>query len=81
MTKITETALRDAHQSLFATRLRKEHILEAAPLLDKVGYHSLEAWGGATFDVCLRFLGEDPWDRLAAIKKAAAKFRRIHACL
>ena len=71
MTKITETALRDAHQSLFATRMRTEDIVKAAPILDKVGYASLEAWGGATFDACLRFLAEDPWERLRAVKKAA----------
>lgn len=71
MTQITETALRDAHQSLFATRLRTADILQAAPMLDRVGYASLEAWGGATFDSCLRFLAEDPWDRLAQVKQAA----------
>jgi pyruvate carboxylase subunit B len=68
MTQITETALRDAHQSLFATRLRLGDAMEAAPLLDLVGFASLEAWGGATFDSCLRFLGEDPWLRLRALK-------------
>jgi len=73
MTKITETALRDAHQSLFATRMRTKDILDAAPLLDQVGYASLEAWGGATFDACLRFLAEDPWDRLRRVKAAAPK--------
>lgn len=71
MSKITETALRDAHQSLFATRLRTEDLVRAAPILDKVGYYSLEAWGGATFDSCLRFLAEDPWERLRRIKAAA----------
>ncbi len=71
MTKICETALRDAHQSLFATRMRTSDIIEAAPLLDKVGYSSLEAWGGATFDACLRFLNEDPWERLRQVKAAA----------
>ena len=71
MTGITETALRDAHQSLIATRMRTVDILEATPLLDEVGYASLEAWGGAPFDSCLRFLAEDPWDRLTAIKAAA----------
>jgi pyruvate carboxylase subunit B len=71
MTNITETLLRDAHQSLMATRMRTPDILEAAPLLDRVGYASLEAWGGATFDACLRFLNEDPWDRLSKVKKAA----------
>jgi pyruvate carboxylase subunit B len=71
MTKITETALRDAHQSLFATRLRTADIVEAAPLLDRVGFASLEAWGGATFDAPLRFLNEDPWERLRLVKAAA----------
>ena len=71
MTLITETALRDAHQSLFATRLRTADIVAAAPLLDRVGFASLEAWGGATFDAPLRFLNEDPWDRLRATKAAA----------
>lgn len=71
MTKICETALRDAHQSLFATRMRTSDIIEATPLLDKVGFSSLEAWGGATFDACLRFLNEDPWERLRQVKAAA----------
>ena len=67
---ITETVLRDAHQSLLATRMRTEEMLPALPLLDKIGYHSLECWGGATFDSCLRFLNEDPWERLRTIRKA-----------
>ncbi|MCK9460551.1 MAG: pyruvate carboxylase subunit B [Proteobacteria bacterium] len=71
MTKITETALRDAHQSLFATRMRTEDVVATAPLLDRVGFASLEAWGGATFDSCLRFLAEDPWERLRRVKAAA----------
>lgn len=66
---VTETALRDAHQSLIATRMSTEDMLPILPLLDKVGYHSLECWGGATFDSCLRFLNEDPWERLRTIKK------------
>ena len=69
--KITETILRDAHQSLIATRMTTDEILPAVEMLDKVGYHSLEAWGGATFDSCLRFLNEDPWDRLRKIKAKA----------
>ena len=68
--KITETVLRDAHQSLLATRMTTEEMLPALALLDEVGYHSLEAWGGATFDSCLRFLDEDPWDRLRKIRGA-----------
>ncbi len=67
--KITETVLRDAHQSLLATRMRMEEMLPILPLMDKVGFHSVECWGGATFDSCLRFLNEDPWERLRTIKK------------
>lgn len=65
---ITETVLRDAHQSLIATRMTTEEMLPALDRLDKVGFHSLECWGGATFDACLRFLDEDPWYRLRTIK-------------
>lgn len=66
--KITETILRDAHQSLVATRMTMDEMLPALDLLDKVGYNALEAWGGATFDSCLRFLDEDPWERLRIIR-------------
>jgi len=69
--KITETVLRDAHQSLIATRMTTDEMLPIVRELDKVGYHSLEAWGGATFDACLRFLNEDPWERLRKIRDAA----------
>ncbi|MBV1951584.1 MAG: sodium-extruding oxaloacetate decarboxylase subunit alpha [Cycloclasticus sp.] len=68
--KITDVVLRDAHQSLFATRLRIDDMLPIAEKLDKVGYWSLETWGGATFDACIRYLGEDPWERLRLLKKA-----------
>lgn len=68
--QITDVVLRDAHQSLFATRMRLEDMLPIAEKLDSVGYWSLETWGGATFDACIRFLGEDPWERLRALKKA-----------
>ena len=68
---ITETICRDAHQSLIATRMTTEEMLPALPLLDKAGYHALEVWGGATFDSCLRFLNEDPWERLRKIRAAA----------
>ncbi|WP_416197947.1 MAG: oxaloacetate decarboxylase subunit alpha [Sporanaerobacter sp.] len=68
--KITETVLRDAHQSLIATRMRTEDMLPIAEKLDNVGYYSLEVWGGATFDSCLRFLNEDPWERLRVLRKA-----------
>ena len=67
--KVTETVLRDAHQSLLATRMRMEEMLPILPLMDKAGFHSVECWGGATFDSCLRFLNEDPWERLRTIKK------------
>ena len=66
--KITETVLRDSHQSLIATRMTTEEMLPILQQMDKVGYHSLEAWGGATFDSCLRFLNEDPWERLRKIR-------------
>lgn len=69
MVKITETALRDGHQSLIATRLRTCEIVEIVEEMDQVGYHALEVWGGATFDACLRFLNEDPWERLREIRK------------
>ena len=62
---ITDTILRDAHQSQAATRMTIEDMLPALETLDSVGYYSLECWGGATFDVCMRFLNEDPWDRLS----------------
>ncbi len=68
--KITETALRDGHQSLIATRLKTEEILPILEKMDSVGYHSLEVWGGATFDACIRFLNEDPWERLRKIRSS-----------
>lgn len=67
---ITDVVLRDAHQSLFATRMRLEDMLPIAGKLDQVGYWSVETWGGATFDSCIRFLGEDPWDRIRQLKAA-----------
>ena len=73
MVAITETVLRDGHQSLIATRMRTRHMLPAAERLDAVGYRSLEVWGGATFDVCLRYLHEDPWERLRALKRKIRK--------
>ncbi|MFQ5354405.1 MAG: pyruvate carboxylase subunit B, partial [Thermodesulfobacteriota bacterium] len=72
---ITETVLRDAHQSLLATRMRTSDMLDMAGQLDKVGYWSLEVWGGATFDTCLRFLKEDPWERLRALREAIPNTR------
>ena len=67
--KITETILRDAHQSLIATRMPTEFMLPILDKMDKVGYHSVECWGGATFDASLRFLKEDPWERLRLLRK------------
>ncbi len=71
--KITDTTLRDAHQSLWATRMRIEDFSEILPKFDEVGYYSLEMWGGATFDVCIRYLFEDPWERLSFIRKNIKK--------
>ena len=71
--RITDTSLRDAHQSLWATRMTTEDILPILEKLDNAGYHSLEVWGGATFDVCLRYLKEDPWERLRAIRREVKK--------
>jgi len=71
--RITETILRDAHQSLIATRMSTDDILPIVEKLDNIGYNSLECWGGATFDSCLRFLNEDPWERLRKIKSKAKK--------
>lgn len=68
--QITDNVLRDGHQSLFATRMRIEDMLPIAEQLDKIGFWSLETWGGATFDACIRFLGEDPWERLRQLKAA-----------
>ncbi len=70
---ITDTTLRDAHQSLMATRMRLEDMLGILEMMDNVGYHSMEVWGGATFDSCLRFLDEDPWERLRLFKKVLKK--------
>ncbi|XHW54922.1 oxaloacetate decarboxylase subunit alpha [Streptococcus dysgalactiae subsp. equisimilis] len=72
---ITETVLRDGHQSLMATRLPIEDMLPVLPILDKIGYYSLECWGGATFDACIRFLNEDPWERLRTLKKGLPNTR------
>ena len=71
--KITDTTLRDGHQSLWATRMRTEEMIPILEKLDQVGYHSIEVWGGATFDVCMRYLNEDPWERLRTIKKHIKK--------
>ena len=71
--KVVETGLRDGHQSLFATRMNTEEVLLALKELDQVGYHAIEIWGGATFDSCLRFLNEDPWERLRLARKVCKK--------
>lgn len=71
--KITDTSLRDGHQSLWATRMKTSDMIPILEKLDQVGYHSLEVWGGATFDVCMRYLNEDPWERLKTIKGHIAK--------
>lgn len=67
--KICETILRDAHQSLIATRMRLDEMLPILPAMDEVGFYSCECWGGATFDACIRFLDEDPWERLRTIRR------------
>ena len=71
--KIVETALRDGHQSLFATRMTTEEVVSMASILDNAGYHALEVWGGATFDACMRFLNEDPWERLRKVRAVCKK--------
>ena len=71
--QITETVLRDAHQSLIATRMPVEDMIPILPKLDEIGFYSLECWGGATFDSCIRFLNEDPWERLRTIRKLCPK--------
>jgi oxaloacetate decarboxylase alpha subunit len=73
---ITDVVLRDAHQSILATRMRLEDMLPIASQLDDMGYWSLETWGGATFDACIRYLGEDPWDRIRQLKKAMPKTKQ-----
>ncbi|RXE88604.1 sodium-extruding oxaloacetate decarboxylase subunit alpha [Pseudoalteromonas sp. A757] len=74
--KLTELVLRDAHQSLLATRMRLEDMLPIAEKLDNMGYWSVESWGGATFDSCIRYLGEDPWERIRALKAAMPKTKQ-----
>jgi len=73
VTRITETALRDAHQSLLATRMRTRDMVPIAEEIDKIGFFAVEAWGGATFDTCIRFLNEDPWERLRSLKEKITK--------
>lgn len=69
MVRIVETSVRDGHQSLFATRMNTEEVVKLCKIYDKVGYHAIEVWGGATFDACMRFLNEDPWDRLRQVRE------------
>ena len=66
---ITDTTFRDAHQSLLATRMKTEHMIPIAEKHDEIGFHSMEMWGGATFDTCMRFCGDDPWERLRVIRR------------
>ena len=73
--QVTETVLRDAHQSLLATRMRTEDMLPICKRLDEVGFWSLEVWGGATFDACVRFLKEDPWERLRKLRESLPNTR------
>ena len=73
LVRITDTTLRDEHQSLWATRLKTDEMIPILKELDDVGFYSLEAWGGATFDVCMRYLSEDPWERLRTIKEEVKK--------
>lgn len=77
--RITETVLRDGQQSQIATRMTTEQMLPILENLDNAGYHALEVWGGATFDSCLRYLDEDPWERLRTIRKAVKK-RNCRCC-
>ncbi|OYT49560.1 oxaloacetate decarboxylase, partial [Candidatus Bathyarchaeota archaeon ex4484_231] len=71
--KITDTTFRDAHQSLMATRMRTESMVPIAEKIDQVGFFSLEVWGGATFDSCIRYLNEDPWERLRTLRRHVKK--------
>src|SRR5690554_4516882 len=73
---ITDVILRDAHQSILATRMRLDDMLPIASKLDQVGFWSVESWGGATFDSCIRYLGEDPWERIRALKQAMPNTRQ-----
>ena len=77
--KIVETILRDAHQSLIATRMTTEQMLPIVDKLDKVGYHAVECWGGATFDASLRFLHEDPWERLRKLRDGIQEYQAADA--
>ena len=73
MVKIVETSVRDGHQSLFATRMNTEEVVDLCKIYDRAGYHAIEVWGGATFDACMRFLNEDPWERLREVRKVCKK--------
>ena len=78
--QISELVLRDAHQSLFATRMTTKDMLPACSMIDKIGYWAAEAWGGATYDSCIRFLNEDPWERLRTIKAhVSSKYKNYDA--
>ena len=73
MVKIVETSVRDGHQSLFATRMTTDEVVKLCRKYDEIGYHAIEVWGGATFDACIRFLDEDPWDRLRKVRAVCKK--------
>ena len=77
--KITEVVLRDAHQSLLATRMTMDDMRPILPEMDKIPYFSVECWGGATFDSCIRFLDEDPWDRLRILRVFADGFKVLRS--
>ena len=79
--QVTDVILRDAHQSLIATRMRTEDMLPICEKLDQVGFWSLEVWGGATFDACIRFLKEDPWERLRILTGGVSPIRRLQMLL
>jgi len=75
--KVVDTTVRDGQQSLFATRMRTEDILPILEKMDEIGFYGMEAWGGATFDACIRYLNEDPWERLRKIKRSLKKTKVV----
>ena len=77
MVKVVETSVRDGHQSLFATRMTTEEVVSLCKELDNAGYYAIEVWGGATFDACMRFLNEDPWERLREVRKVCNRRRNV----
>ena len=77
--KITDVTFRDGHQSIFATRMRTEDMVNIAPEMNRIGFYSMEVWGGATFDVATRFLNEDPWERPRVLKKLMPQYTATDA--